>query len=104
MHKHFNARNYLRSTLLRQFHQASLGWIVNHVEDVSSVNLVLIQRRFASIPHPHRSGIDDHVESQLLQVCPLDGPCPRPVSQFFRWTNTSIEDINLSSTFLESED
>ena len=44
MHKHFYAGNHFGTRSPRQLHQTRLRWIVNHLENVTSFDFVLIKR------------------------------------------------------------
>src|SRR5581483_952219 len=68
MDEHFYSRNNFSPFLLSKLEQASLTWIVNHIENVLGFDFVGIEWRIAVISHPHRGRVNDDIESVLFQI------------------------------------
>src|ERR1700745_2925973 len=100
MNEHFDARNDLNATRLRQFHQPRLRRVVNHLENVTCVGFVFLQWRLARVAHADRSRVDDDVKRKFFQVGTLDGPRTSLPREFLRWSGTSVQDEDLTAAFL----
>src|SRR5208337_1495407 len=73
LHKHFNSGDDGDPLGARDLQQVGLDRIVDHVEHDASLYLRLFERAVARVPHAHRSGVDDNVESNLAEVGAFDG-------------------------------
>src|ERR1017187_617258 len=104
MGEHFDSRNDLRAPFLGQLQEASLARIVNHIKYIAGIDLALLQGCFAGIAHPNRGGVNDDVESQLLQICALNEAGPRLVGEFLGGSGSAVQNINFRASFFEAKD
>src|SRR5208283_2917204 len=103
MDEHLDAGDDLRAAFLGQFQEPGFGRIVNHVKYIAGIDLFFLQRRVARISHANGSGVDDHIEGQLLQIGALHDASMGLVRQFPGWGRTAVEDVNFRAPLFETE-
>src|SRR5450631_290102 len=103
MGEHFNSGDDLRAPFLGQLQETSFPRIVNHIKYIAGIDLGLLQGCFAGIAHPNRGGVNDDVESQLLQICALNEAGPRLVGEFLGGSGSAIQNINFRPSFFEAK-
>src|SRR5271163_508816 len=103
LHEHLNSRNHANALAPRHLEQVGLDRVIHHVEDDASLNLVVLEHRVTSVPHPYRSRVDDHVECDFAEVGALNRPSLRLASQLLAFYRSAVQDPDLCAAFFESK-
>ena len=79
------------------FNSRVSGGVVDHIEDITGVDLFVLQRRLATVAHADRRGVDDDIKRKFFQILPFGDPSANSMGQLLGRSGRAIQDVDLAA-------